>query len=93
LKQQIVHRRVHETIADVREALRAGIARYNAEWLAEKKGDLGPAALRRQHEPATMSVAAQPGQVSKKPGAIQPEVPGRPGNRLAPASPTGYEAR
>ncbi|MBM3612395.1 MAG: transposase, partial [Alphaproteobacteria bacterium] len=38
LKEQIVHGRVYETIEDVREAVRAFIARYNAEWLVEKNG-------------------------------------------------------
>jgi len=58
LKEQVVHGRVFETIEDVREAVRAFIARYNAEWLVEKNGYLSPAALRRQHELAAMPVAA-----------------------------------
>ena len=58
LKEQIVHGRVHETIEDVREAVRAFIARYNAEWLVEKNGSLSPFALRRQHELAAMPMAA-----------------------------------
>ena len=58
LKKQIVHGRVYETIEDVREAVRAFIARYNAEWLVEKNGYLSPAALRRQHQLAAMPMAA-----------------------------------
>ena len=58
LKEQIVHGRVHETIEDVREAVRDFIARYNAEWLVEKNGSLSPFALRRQHELAAMPMAA-----------------------------------
>ena len=58
LKEQIVHGRVYETIEDVREAVRAFIARYNAEWLVEKNGYLSPAALRRQHQLAAMPMAA-----------------------------------
>ncbi|MBM3533309.1 MAG: IS3 family transposase, partial [Alphaproteobacteria bacterium] len=42
----------------VREAVRAFIARYNAEWLVEKNGYLSPAALRRQHQLAAMPMAA-----------------------------------
>jgi len=58
LKEQVVHGRVFETLEDVRDAVRAFIARYNAEWLIEKNGYLSPHALRRQHELATMPVAA-----------------------------------
>ena len=58
LKEQIVHGRVYETIEDVREAVRAFIASYNAEWLVEKTGYLSPAALRRQHQLAAMPMAA-----------------------------------
>jgi transposase InsO family protein len=42
LKEQIVHGRVFETIEDVRDAIRAFIARTNAAWLVEKNGDLAP---------------------------------------------------
>ena len=58
LKEQIVHGRVYETIEDVREAVRAFIARYNAVWLVEKNGYLSPVDLRRQHELAAMPMAA-----------------------------------
>lgn len=58
LKEQVVHGRVFETLEDLRDAVRAFIARYNAEWLIEKNGHLSPHALRRQHELATMPMAA-----------------------------------
>jgi putative transposase len=58
LKEQIVHGRVFQTIDELREAVRAFVARYNAEWLIEKNGYLSPHARRRQHELATMPMAA-----------------------------------
>ncbi len=58
LKEQVVHGRVFETLQDLRDAVRAFIASYNAEWLIEKNGHLSPNALRRQHELATMPMAA-----------------------------------
>jgi transposase InsO family protein len=42
LKEQIVPGRVFETLEDVREAVRASIARTNAELLVEKNGCLTP---------------------------------------------------
>ena len=38
LKEQIVHGRIFRTIDEVRDAVRAFAARYNAEWLIEKNG-------------------------------------------------------
>jgi transposase InsO family protein len=58
LKEQIVHGRVFETLKDVRDAIRAFIARTNDAWLVENNGDLSPHALRRQHELAAMPLAA-----------------------------------
>jgi len=58
LKEQVVHGRVFETLEDVRDAVRAFITRYNAEWLVEKNGYLSPHALRRQHELAAMPMTA-----------------------------------
>ena len=58
LKEQVVHGRVFETLQDLRDAVRAFIARYNAEWLISKNGHLSPHALRRQYELATMPMAA-----------------------------------
>ena len=39
-------------------AIRADLARYNAQWLIEKNGHLSPHAQRRQHELAAMPMAA-----------------------------------
>jgi transposase InsO family protein len=58
LKEQVVHGRVFEPFADVREAVRDFIARTNAERPIRKSGYLSPATLRRQHELAAMPMAA-----------------------------------
>ena len=42
LKEQAIHGRVFHTIDEVRNAVRAFAARYNAEWLIEKNGYLSP---------------------------------------------------
>jgi putative transposase len=42
LKEQVVHGRVFRTIDEVRDAVRAFVARYNAEWLIEKNGHRSP---------------------------------------------------
>jgi putative transposase len=42
LKEQIVHGRIFQTIDEVRDAVRAFVARYNAEWLIEKNGHAAP---------------------------------------------------
>ena len=46
LKEQIVHGRIFRTIEEVRDAVRAFVARYNAEWLIEKNGYRSPADMR-----------------------------------------------
>jgi putative transposase len=58
LKEQVVYGRVFQTLDEVRDAVRAFIARYNAEWLIEKNGHLSPHAMRRQHDLATTPMAA-----------------------------------
>ncbi len=58
LKEQVVHGRAFQTLDEVRAAVRAFIARYNAEWLIEKNGYLSPNALRNQYDLATMTMAA-----------------------------------
>jgi transposase InsO family protein len=58
IKEQVVHGRVFETLEDLREAVRAFIARTNAEWLIEKNGFLSPHDLRRQHALAATPMAA-----------------------------------
>jgi putative transposase len=46
LKEQVVHGRVFQTIDEVRDAVRAFVARYNAEWLIEKNGHRSPTDMR-----------------------------------------------
>ena len=46
LKEQTIHGRIFQTIEDVRDAVRAFVARYNAEWLIEKNGHRSPADMR-----------------------------------------------
>ena len=46
LKEQVVHGRIFQTIDEVRDAVRAFVARYNAEWLIEKNGHRSPDAMR-----------------------------------------------
>ena len=42
LKEQIVYGRIFQTVDDVRDAVRAFAARYNAGWLIEKNGHRSP---------------------------------------------------
>ena len=42
LKEQIVYGRIFQTLDEVRDAVRAFVARYNAEWLIEKNGHRSP---------------------------------------------------
>jgi transposase InsO family protein len=42
LKEQIVHGRIFQTIEEVRDAVRAFAARYNAAWLIAKNGFRSP---------------------------------------------------
>jgi putative transposase len=46
LKEQVVHGRIFQTIDEVRDAVRAFTARYNAEWLIEKNGHRSPLDMR-----------------------------------------------
>jgi transposase InsO family protein len=46
LKEQTLHGRVFQTIDEVRDAVRAFAARYNAEWLIEKNGHRSPLDMR-----------------------------------------------
>ncbi len=46
LKEQIVHSRIFQSIDEVRDAVRAFAARYDAEWLIEKNGHRSPNAMR-----------------------------------------------
>jgi putative transposase len=58
LKEQIVHGRIFRTIEDVRDAVRAFVARYNAEWLIEKNGYRSPADMRAAWQEETFRRAA-----------------------------------
>ena len=57
-KEQVVHGRIFHTIDEVRDAVRAFITRYNAEWLVEKNAWLSPNAMRREWRNDTMPRAA-----------------------------------
>src|SRR5215218_9448764 len=46
LKEQAIHGRIFQTIDAVRDAVRAFVARYTAEWLVEKNGYRSPAEMR-----------------------------------------------
>jgi putative transposase len=58
LKEQAIHGRIFQTIDDVREAVRAFVARYNAEWLIEKNGHCSPADMRAVWQQETFRRAA-----------------------------------
>jgi putative transposase len=58
LKEQAIHGRIFQTIDDVRDAVRAFVARYNAEWLVEKNGYRSPAAMRAAWQEETFRRAA-----------------------------------
>ena len=57
-KEQVVHGRIFRTIDDVRDAVRAFVARYNAEWLLEKNGYRSPAQMRATWQEETFRGAA-----------------------------------
>jgi putative transposase len=58
LKEQIVHGRIFQTIDEVRGAVRAFVARYNAEWLVQKNGYRSPARMRADWQGETFRRAA-----------------------------------
>ena len=58
LKDQAIHGRIFQTIDDVRNAVRAFVARYNAEWLVEKNGYRSPAEMRTAWQAETFRRAA-----------------------------------
>ena len=58
LKEQVVHGRIFRTIDEVRDAVRAFVARYNAEWLIEKNGHRSPDAMRAAWNEQTFRRAA-----------------------------------
>ena len=58
LKEQVVHGRIFQTIEEVRDAARAFVTRYNAEWLIEKNGQRSPNAMRAAGHEQTFRRAA-----------------------------------
>ena len=58
LKEQAIHGRIFQTIDDVRDAVRAFVARCNAEWLIEKNGHRSPAHMRAAWQEETFRRAA-----------------------------------
>jgi putative transposase len=58
LKEQAIHGRVFQTIDEVRDAVRAFAALYNAEWLIEKNGYLSPLDARAARLDTTFTRAA-----------------------------------
>lgn len=58
LKEQVVHGRVFQTVDEVRDAVRASVARYNAEWLLEKNGHRSPTDMRAARQEQAFRRAA-----------------------------------
>lgn len=57
-KEQVVHGRIYQTIGEVRDAVRAFVARYNAQWLIEKNAYRSPNDARNAWNKVTFSRAA-----------------------------------
>lgn len=57
-KEQVVHGRIYQTIDEVRDAVRAFAARYNADWLIAKNGYRSPAAARAAWNLPDLKIAA-----------------------------------
>src|SRR5215213_8247568 len=72
LKEQIVHGRIFQTVDEVRAAVRAFVARYNAERLIEKNGHRSPDTARAAWYEQTLRRAASAYHLSREPGAVQP---------------------
>jgi hypothetical protein len=58
MKEQAIHRRVFQTLDEVRDAVRDFAARYNAEWLIEKNGYISPLDARAARLDTTFRRAA-----------------------------------
>jgi hypothetical protein len=58
MKEQAIHRRVFQTLDEVRDAVRDFAARYNAEWLIEKNGYISPLDARAARLDTTFRQAA-----------------------------------
>lgn len=57
-KEQVVHGRIYQTIDDVRAAVRAFVARYNAQWLIAKNAYRSPDNARSAWDQALFRQAA-----------------------------------
>ena len=53
-----MHGRIFQTIDEVRDAVRAFVACYNAEWLVEKNGQRSPLDMRAAWQEQTVKRAA-----------------------------------
>ncbi len=53
-----MHGRIFRTLEEVRDAVRAFVARYNSEWLVEKNGHRSPDATRAAWQEETFRRAA-----------------------------------
>jgi transposase InsO family protein len=58
LKEQVIHGRIFQTIDEVRDTVRAFVARYNTEWLIEKNSHRSPADMRAARQQETFRRAA-----------------------------------
>lgn len=58
LKEQIIHGRTYRNPAELREAVRAFVERYNRCWLIEKNGYLSPAQVRLAWHQENLPMAA-----------------------------------
>ncbi len=52
LKEQIIHGRIYRNIAELRDAIRGFVERYNAQWIVEKNRYLSPAQARQAWDAA-----------------------------------------
>ena len=57
-KEQVVYGHIFQTIEEVRDAVRAFVARYNTEWLVEKNGLASPTAARERWMADNLKAAA-----------------------------------
>jgi putative transposase len=58
LKEQIIHGRTYRNLAELREAVRDFVKRYNSQWLIEKNGYLSPNQARIAWNQENMPIAA-----------------------------------
>lgn len=58
LKEQIIHGRTYRTLAELREAVREFVKRYNSQWLIEKNRYLSPNQARTAWNQENMPMAA-----------------------------------